>query len=47
MHLSSVLKSELGQIPVESGYLAHELNEITVKQYVLHNQVRQIARVEG
>ena len=32
---------------VESGYQAHALIGITVKQYALHNQVRQILGVEG
>ena len=32
---------------VESGYQAHALIGITVKRYVLHNEVHQILGVEG
>ena len=32
---------------IELGYQAHALTGITVKRYVLHNEVRQILGVEG
>ena len=34
-------------VTVELGYQAHEIIGITVKRYALHNEVHQIAEVEG